>query len=66
MADKKIVTFTKAWKAYSPDDVAGFDEATADALIEGKVAVEFSEAGKNKDAKSQKDPKSQSDSKDQK
>jgi hypothetical protein len=57
MADKKIVTFVKAWKAYSPDDVAGFDEATADALIEGKVAVEFSDPSKSKDGKSQKDQK---------
>ncbi|WP_211475042.1 hypothetical protein [Collimonas humicola] len=57
MADKKIVTFIKAWKVYSPDDVAGFDETTADALIDGKVAVEFSDPSKSKDVKAQKDQK---------
>lgn len=37
-----IVLFTKNWRAYAAGETAGFDEATADALIEGGYAVKRS------------------------
>lgn len=45
---KAIVTFTKNWRAYAAGEIAGFDQRTADALIEGSYATEHperSEAG---------------------
>lgn len=35
-----IVIFTKNWRAYAAGETAGFDEDTAEALIEGGYAVE--------------------------
>jgi hypothetical protein len=34
-----IVTFAKSWRGYSPTEVAGFSQETADALIKGGVAA---------------------------
>lgn len=36
-----IVLFTKNWRAYAAGETAGFDEATAELLIEGGYAVEY-------------------------
>lgn len=32
MSDKVVVRFLKAWRGYSADELAGFDEAVADGL----------------------------------
>jgi hypothetical protein len=32
MTDKVVVRFLKAWRGYSADELAGFDEAVADGL----------------------------------
>ena len=32
MSDKVVVRFLKAWRGYSADELAGFDEAIADGL----------------------------------
>lgn len=48
--DMKSVEFTKPWKRYCAGDIAGFDEQTADKLINGlKVAVEPGKAPKTED-----------------
>ncbi|MFI7799232.1 hypothetical protein PSFL_03020 [Pseudomonas sp. DD1] len=36
-----IVLFTKNWRAYAAGETAGFDQATAESLIEGGYAVEY-------------------------
>lgn len=36
-----IVLFTKNWRAYAAGETVGFDEATAESLIEGGYAVEY-------------------------
>lgn len=36
-----IVLFTKNWRAYAAGETAGFDEATAESLLEGGYAVEY-------------------------
>ena len=40
---KAIVTFTKNWRAYAAGEIAGFDQRTAHALIEGSYATEHPE-----------------------
>lgn len=42
MSDKVIVKFTKAWRSWFAGDVAGFDSATAEALVGGGVATSYS------------------------
>lgn len=36
-----IVLFTKNWRAYAAGETAGFDQATAESLIESGYAVEY-------------------------
>ncbi len=44
MSDKVVVRFLKAWRGYSADELAGFDEAVADGL-KSKGFAEAYEAG---------------------
>ncbi|MNG22443.1 hypothetical protein D3C84_1069250 [compost metagenome] len=44
MSDKVVVRFLKAWRGYSADELAGFDEAVADGL-KTKGFAEAYEAG---------------------
>ncbi|WP_025856635.1 hypothetical protein [Pseudomonas sp. CHM02] len=49
MTDMKIVTFKQGWRGYAVGEVAGFDSAAADALIESgraKLYVEKAASGK--------------------
>lgn len=41
MSDKKIVTFKKEWRGYAVGEIAGFDVAAADALIESGRAKPY-------------------------
>lgn len=43
--EKVMVVFAKSWRGYSKGEKAGFDEAQATALVDGKVA-ELVKAGK--------------------
>lgn len=43
--DPVIVTFAKHWRGYSPHEVAGFSQETADALVEGGVAALYDAKG---------------------
>lgn len=36
--EKVMVVFAKSWRGYSKGEKAGFDEAQAKALVDGKVA----------------------------
>lgn len=38
MSDKVVVRFLRSWRGYSTNELAGFDSAVADALIEGGFA----------------------------
>jgi len=38
---KTIITFTKNWRGYAAGEIAGFDEATANVLIESGYAEEL-------------------------
>lgn len=38
---KAIVTFAKNWRGYASGETAGFDEATAAALMDAGYAVEY-------------------------
>lgn len=49
MAEKLIgVVFLKDWRSYNKDEIAGFDEDTAEALVEAEVA-EYQKAEKTAD-----------------
>ena len=50
-AGKVIVLFTKPWTRYSPGDVAGFDEETAEKLIKIKVAEPYEAAAEQAEGK---------------
>jgi hypothetical protein len=43
---KSIITFAKHWRGYAAGETAGFDEATATALIEANYAEEAVRKGK--------------------
>ena len=38
---KTIITFTKNWRGYAAGEIAGFDESTANVLIESGHAEEL-------------------------
>lgn len=39
-----IVLFIKAWRGYAPGEIAGFNEETAEGLIQGGFAEEYADA----------------------
>lgn len=40
-----IVLFIKAWRGYAPGEIAGFNEETAQGLVEGGFAKEYAGEG---------------------
>lgn len=46
----KAVTFLRPWRHYNPGETAGFSDAQADSLVEGKVAESAAEPDDGKGA----------------
>lgn len=70
MSKPVSVTFAKAWRGYSKGEVAGFDKATAEALVEGGFATSKAvatpargRAAEKKDEDEPKQPAAPADSK---